>query len=600
MFLATIVSTLILIATIYYLFNRSMKKQTSKTSSTPSLASDPGKGTFFSKVIPKQTTMTTYTVTTTMCPPPDDLRGQMVALKATGDVPLADGEDLDFGKEHRKQDLDAHSYGEGMQQLCQGAPLTPAEMQPHQDPSDLPLESLDINDKTWTENMLVGLQSQARGMLLRRAFLEYQRQRQLAATKIQSWWRANCSDADTIFMKKYEAMLDNAFYKVYQSEESEVTWSAEETDMLLDHSDDSTDGGSDTAQSTSEILAPRRFDETDRMFGDMMAITGQTRPLTFADVMDSLNAPQGSVKIAEGTHSDIFRIDTIEGTSILKVISLEFIVKYWDALFAEALISLELGKLRKRADFHTSGFANTKRIFCLFDRYPRELVQAWKDYTSWKRTDHQHGPGELEIAQPYMVFHSIYAGIPLTQVKVETTLQLRSILQQVALSLAVAEAALQFEHRDLSLSHVLVDETQFQLAQYCISGKSIFVNTWGVAATIIDFAAARIRECKTGQVIFSNLLHGRPCESRHSNVYSIYNEIGNLTRGNWSGYYPRTNVACLAHLTDQLYQAYQEKFLRVTALMEVEAWTEIRNWRLSLPKYHSVEDFVRSKLKLSP
>ncbi|EEC08652.1 hypothetical protein IscW_ISCW005995 [Ixodes scapularis] len=136
--------------------------------------------------------------------------------------------------------------------------------------------------------MLVGLQSQARGMLLRRTFLEYQRQRQLAATKIQSWWRANCSDADTIFMKKYEAMLDNAFYKVYQSEESEVTWSAEETDMLLDHSDDSTDGGSDTAQSTSEIPAPRRFDETDRMFGDMMAITGQTRPLTFADVMDSL------------------------------------------------------------------------------------------------------------------------------------------------------------------------------------------------------------------------------------------------------------------------------------------------------------------------
>ncbi|CAN7941065.1 unnamed protein product [Ixodes hexagonus] len=602
MLLATIVSTLVIIATIYYLFNRSKAKQVSTASSTTTLPSNWGKEFYSSALIPKQTTMTTYTMTSAMCPLPEDLRRRMAPLKATGDVSLADAGQQDFAKKPRKQDPDAHSYGEGMQQPYRDAPLPHAEPEHHEDVCDIPLSSLDINEKRWVTEKLVGLQSHARGMLLRRALLEYRNQRRLAASKIQAWWRAKCSealDADQVFMRKYEAMLETAFYKVYQSEESEVTWSAEETDMLLDHSDDSTDGGSELAQSTFES-PPRRTEESDRMFGDLMIITDQKTPLKFADVMASLNAPQGCVKIAEGTHSDIFRIDTIEGATILKVISLEFIVKYWDTLYAEALISLELGKLRKRADFHTSGFSDTKRIFCLLDRYPRELIQAWRDYTSWKRTDHQHGPGHLEMAQPYMVFCSSYGGIPLTQVKIETTLQLRSILQQVALSLAVAEAALQFEHRDLSLSHVLVDGTQFQLAQYCLSGKSIFVNTWGVAATIVDFAASRIKECQTGQVIFSNLSHGHPCESRHSNVYSIYNEIGNLTKGNWSGYYPRTNVACLVHLTNQLYQAYQAKFVRLTDLMEAEAWAEIHNWRLSLPEYRSVVDFVRSKFRFSP
>ncbi|EEC08653.1 hypothetical protein IscW_ISCW005996 [Ixodes scapularis] len=83
-------------------------------------------------------------------------------------------------------------------------------------------------------------------------------------------------------------------------------------------------------------------------------------------------------------------------------------------------------------------------------------------------------------------------------------------------------------------------------------------------------------------------------------LVSRFSQESGAKRGNWSGYYPKTNVACLAHLTDQLYQAYQEKFLRITDLMEVEAWTEIRNWRLSLPEYRSVEDFVRSKIELSP
>ncbi|KAH8032363.1 hypothetical protein HPB51_024340 [Rhipicephalus microplus] len=363
----------------------------------------------------------------------------------------------------------------------------------------------------------------AKGMLLRRSLSHLLHQRHTAASLIQAWWRRTQSrrmsaTGDALF-SKYESMLDAPIYRIYQSEESEVTWSADETDMLIEHSDDS---GAESEMTPHPSPKQRTDQESRLMFGDLMGVTGHSSPIKFADLMETM-------------------------------------------------------------------------IFCVMDRYPRELIQAWKDYTSWKRTDHQHGPDTLDTAQPYLVFRFAYAGVPLTQAKLDNALQLRSILQQVALSLAVAEGALQFEHRDLSLNHVLVDETSFQLYQFCMGGKNVFINSWGVRATIIDFAAARIRNASTGHIVFSNLNQSHPCESRHSNVYSIYKEIGIITKGNWAGYYPRTNVACLAHLTNQLYQAYQSKFHKLGDRKEAEAWNEIHTWRLALPEYRSVSDFVAAK-----
>ncbi|KAH7976008.1 hypothetical protein HPB52_007396 [Rhipicephalus sanguineus] len=442
-------------------------------------------------------------------------------------------------------------------------------------PKDVALITRANLSRRWLVQKVVGLQAMAKGMLLRRSLSDVLRRRHAAASRIQAWWRRTQSRRmDTTgdaFFSKYESMLDAPIYRVYQSEESEVTWSADETDMLIEHSDDS---GAESEMTLHPSPEQRTDQESRIMFGDLMGVTGHSSPIKFADLMETMKEPQGFVKIAEGTHCDLFRVHSREGISVLKVVNLEFIVKYWDTLYAEAVIS---------------------SICCVLDRYPRELIQAWKDYTSWKRTDHQHGPDTLDTAQPYLVFRFAYAGVPLTQAKLDNALQLRSILQQVALSLAVAEGALQFEHRDLGLNHVLVDETSFQLYQFCMGGKSVFINSWGVRATIIDFAAARIRNASTGHIVFSNLNPAHPCESRHSNVYSIYKEIGTITKGNWAGYYPRTNVACLAHLTNQLYQAYQGKFARLSDRKEAEAWNEIHTWRLTLPEYRSVSDFVAAK-----
>lgn len=594
MFIATVLSTLVIVAAINY-FCRKLNKQGEDqenqgvwTTARARSSSSPVKPT---------------TVTSALCSVHEAVFKMAAAPRmATGDVapfepvPPRVPDRLVFDdKDDDKQDPEVLSQGEGhQQQPNRGVPPTPALESRQKFAFDSKLASLDTAKYKCLVQKVVGLQAMAKGMLLRRSLSDVLRRRHAAASRIQSWWRRMQStriDATGDAFSKYESMLDAPIYRVYQSEESEVTWSADETDMLIEHSDDSCVESELTLDPSPE----QRTEESRLMFGDLMGVTGHSSPLKFADLMETMRDPQGFVKIAEGTHCDLFRLHSREGTSVLKVINLEYIVKFWDTLYAEAVISLELAKLRKAGDYHTTGFSDTKRIFCVLDRYPRELIQAWKDYTSWKRTDHQHGPDTLDTAQPYLVFRFAYAGVPLTQVKLDNALQLRSILQQVALSLAVAEGALQFEHRDLSLNHVLVDETTFQLFQFCIGGRNVFINSWGVRATIIDFAAARIRNASTGLIVFSNLNHAHPCESRHSNVYSIYKEIGNITKGNWAGYYPRTNVACLAHLTNQLYQAYQGKFGRLIDRKEAEAWNEIHAWRLALPEYRSVSDFVAAR-----
>ncbi|CAN7975914.1 unnamed protein product [Ixodes persulcatus] len=45
-------------------------------------------------------------------------------------------------------------------------------------------------------------------------------------------------------------------------------------------------------------------------------------------------------KIAEGAHSDVFRVYSYRGDSVFKVVKLGYVLKSWDRLFSEILIAL--------------------------------------------------------------------------------------------------------------------------------------------------------------------------------------------------------------------------------------------------------------------
>ena len=62
----------------------------------------------------------------------------------------------------------------------------------------------------------------------------------------------------------------------------------------------------------------------------------------------------------------------------------------------------------------------------------------------------------------------------------------------MTLSLAIAERALEFEHRDLHWGNVLIQRTSESTLNYMLGGASISVDTHGVRVTIIDFTLSRL------------------------------------------------------------------------------------------------------------
>ena len=66
------------------------------------------------------------------------------------------------------------------------------------------------------------------------------------------------------------------------------------------------------------------------------------------------------------------------------------------------------------------------------------------------------------------------------------------MIEQIALSLAAAESALQFEHRDLHWLNVLVKPTKQTKLRYRVNGISYSVQTEGVQVCIIDFTVSRL------------------------------------------------------------------------------------------------------------
>ncbi|KAH9363279.1 hypothetical protein HPB48_006385 [Haemaphysalis longicornis] len=73
-----------------------------------------------------------------------------------------------------------------------------------------------------------------------------------------------------------------------------------------------------------------------------------------------------------------------------------------------------------------------------------------------------------------------------------------SVFQQVILSLAVAETALKFEHRQLNLDSIFVRRSNHEVIEWKISGKAFYVDNHGVTARIHNFGASRAEIGRNG------------------------------------------------------------------------------------------------------
>jgi len=300
--------------------------------------------------------------------------------------------------------------------------------------------------------------------------------------------------------------------------------------------------------------------------------------------------PDDIVKVGEGTYGEAFRV----GGAVVKVVPIDGgalpgsvgdAQKSASELLAEAEIALALTSLREplapgasrpaappgcppeddaSADA-TTGFAVTTAVGVCYGAYSGALARAWR---AWKA---DHGSANPDPAtafgpQAYVLLFGEDGGDDLERWNPASAGEVRSLLLQATLALAVGERALHFEHRDLHWGNVLIarlppGEPQGPAAR--LEGADIFLlpgdgggGAPGIAVTLIDFTLSRLAAAGGG-VAYCDLgadpaLFAGP---RGDAQAETYRRMRRAVRGDWAAHAPATNALWLHYLADVLVSA---------------------------------------------
>ena len=70
---------------------------------------------------------------------------------------------------------------------------------------------------------------------------------------------------------------------------------------------------------------------------------------------------------------------------------------------------------------------------------------------------------------------------------------LLSILKQIIVGFAIAEIAVEFEHRDLHSGNILLQQTKHNYIQFILGSKKVYVPAYGYRVKIIDTTFSRLK-----------------------------------------------------------------------------------------------------------
>ena len=132
----------------------------------------------------------------------------------------------------------------------------------------------------------------------------------------------------------------------------------------------------------------------------------------------------------------------------------------------------------------------------------------------------------------------------------------KAILAQTAFALAVGEAAVEFEHRDLHWGNLLVNACPDEFLFMRIGGMEVRVKSQGVRASLIDFTASRLVTVGQGKVAFCDLeaeegiFEGPEGEIQ----FDTYRAMRERTDKRWEESCLATNCLWLSYLAETLAQ----------------------------------------------
>ncbi|KAK8545933.1 hypothetical protein V6N12_026742 [Hibiscus sabdariffa] len=237
-------------------------------------------------------------------------------------------------------------------------------------------------------------------------------------------------------------------------------------------------------------------------FTALLGLCEQSAPLQFLDLFSKYCAPESIAKVGEGTYGEAFRA----GNTVCKIVPFDGdfpvngeVQKKSEELLEEAVLSKALNCLREfeKDDFNAcTTFIETIDLKVCQGLYDVSLIRAWEKWDEKNGSENDH-PREFPEKQRYLVFVLQHGGKDLESFVLEDFDEARSLLVQVTATLAVAEAAYEFEHRDLHWGNILLSRNDSVTMKFMLEGKQISFRTYGLSVSIIDFTLSRLN---TGEV----------------------------------------------------------------------------------------------------
>ncbi|XP_073129587.1 serine/threonine-protein kinase haspin homolog isoform X2 [Henckelia pumila] len=292
-------------------------------------------------------------------------------------------------------------------------------------------------------------------------------------------------------------------------------------------------------------------------FSALLTACNQSSPSTLADMLLSYCDRENITKVGEGTYGEAFKV----GDNVCKIVPFDGnlrvngeVQKRSEELLEEVVLSCTLNRLRGY-EGHISNacttFIKTMDLRVCQGLYDSALVSAWENWDGKHGSENDH-PKEFPENQCYVVFVQEHGGQDLESFVLLNFNEARSLLVQVTLGLAVAEAAYEFEHRDLHWGNILLCRKDFATLQCILEERKIQIKTFGLLVSIIDFTLSRIN---TGEdILFLDLssdpeIFEGPKGDKQADTYR---KMRDITDDCWEGSFPKTNVLWLQYMIDIL------------------------------------------------
>ncbi|XP_050382945.1 serine/threonine-protein kinase haspin homolog [Argentina anserina] len=290
-------------------------------------------------------------------------------------------------------------------------------------------------------------------------------------------------------------------------------------------------------------------------FHALLEVCDQSSPSILQDVFSKYCDPKDIEKIGEGTYGEAFKA----GNFVCKIVPIDGdlrvngeVQKKSEELLEEVVLSRTLNYLRGNNDNVQnvcSTFIETKDLRVCQGCYDAGLIKAWKAWNK-KHVSQNDNPDMFPENQRYVVFVLEHGGEDLESFVLLDFNEARSLLVQVTAALAVAEAAYEFEHRDLHWGNILLSRSNSVTMQFTLDGKQMLIHTFGLAISIIDFTLSRIN---TGEAILFLDLSSDPDlfdGPRGDKQSETYRKMKKVTQDQWKESFPKTNVLWLLYLVD--------------------------------------------------